>query len=82
MRKQMYALLEAVIDRELTHDEHNQVKTITEAYIKGVLNGLDINETPRTHYLICTECAAKKTVVGYKEIKSVYKGKRRGFVAE
>lgn len=82
MRKQLYALLGSIIDRKLTIDEHNQVKDVTEAYIKGVLNGLSINEKPRTHHLICSKCAATKTVTGYKEVKNAYKGKRRGFIAD
>ncbi len=81
-RKEVYALLGNILGRGLTIPEHNEVKEVIEKYIKGVLNGLDVNEKPRTHHLLCTECTAKRTIVGTKEIKNVYKGKRRGFVAQ
>lgn len=82
MRKELYALFSNILGREITADEHQQIKFIVENYIKSVFSGLEINEKPRTHKLICSECAASKTVIGHKEIKNVYKGKRRGFVAD
>lgn len=82
VRKDVYDIMQKVLGRELTIDEHTEVRQTVNMYLEDVANYQKLIETPREHHLICSECAAKKTVVGYKQIKNVYKGKRRGFVSE
>lgn len=71
-----------VLGRNLTVSEQDKVRTAINSCIDSFIGHKEWNLTPRTHHLICSECAAKKTVAGQKEIKNAYRGKRRGFVAD
>lgn len=82
----MYDLIHEIIGRTLTPEEHENLKEVIREYLSQCDEFARATEAlhkgPLTHKLICKNCAATKEVVGHKEFKNAYKGKRRGFVAD
>lgn len=82
----MYDVIHDIIGRVTTPEEHQRLKEVIREYLSHCdeyANAVEaLHKGPLTHELVCKECASKKTVVGYKEFRNAYKGKRRGFVAD
>lgn len=85
-RKKMYDVVHDIIGRNLTPEEHEQMRNVVREYLSHCdeyARAVEaLHKGPLVHKLVCKDCSAAKTVTGHKEFKNAYKGKRRGFVAE